>query len=782
MLTGKTGMKKLSEKIIAPGFGLALLILCGVGVASYHSVQRLNDNRQSVKHTYQVLETLNQVGDKLKFADDAGLRYIVTGKETYRTSSASGMQMADKAVKALQRLTIDNARQQRRLDELEPLITKSSALIQWQINSSRQKNADKATQIAITEQVRQIQQEIQAKLAEMDNEERTLLQRRSAATDASIGNTSLIFGIGYSLSFSLLLGVYLLFQKQRRNRQLAEAELQKRSQMLDFANDTIVIRDQDGKMTYWNQGAERLYGWKPEEVLGQHIHTFLQTVFPKPLEEITDECLRQGYWEGELKQTKRDGEQIIVASRWTLQRDEHLQPVAILEINNNVTERKQAESALQRAKEELEVRVEERTALLSQTNASLLAEVKERRQAEAALRKSEELYRTLARNFPSGSIFLFDPDLRYTLAEGTGLAEVGLNPEQLVGKTIWEALPPQTCGRIEPLYRSALAGEAKITEVSYADKIYRVHTLPVKNEQGEIFAGMAMTQDITVQKQAEQALINAREELEKRVQKRTKQLTEANTVLEAEIAERLVAQQKLEQLTTELTRSNQELEQFAYVASHDLQEPLRAVTSYTQMLARRYSGQLDEKADKYVGYIVDGATRMQQLIQDLLTYSRVGRYELKLQPTDCNEVLNRVLKDLQVAIAQSNAIVTFDVLPTVMADTPQIVQLFQNIIGNAIKYRGEEPPQVHISASQQDSEWLFSVRDNGIGIEPQYAERIFVIFQRLHTRKEYSGTGLGLAICKKIVERHGGRIWVESQPGCGSTFYFTLPIISRELD
>jgi signal transduction histidine kinase len=263
--------------------------------------------------------------------------------------------------------------------------------------------------------------------------------------------------------------------------------------------------------------------------------------------------------------------------------------------------------------------------------------------------------------------------------------------------------------------------------------------------------------------QAEEELRWAYSELEIKVQERTAELATTNSAL----------QKRAE----ELTRSNAELEQFAYVASHDLQEPLRMVSSYTQLLARRYRGKLDDDADEFIAYAVDGATRMQTLINDLLAYSRVGTRGSEHAPTDVQRVFEVACANLRMAIEESGAEVASGELPTVIGDEIQLGQLFQNLIGNALKFRGERPIKVSVEAESRDGEWLFSVRDNGIGIEPQYAERIFLIFQRLHGKAEYAGTGIGLAVCKKIVERHGGRIWAESQPGEGSAFYFTLPAL-----
>jgi len=240
------------------------------------------------------------------------------------------------------------------------------------------------------------------------------------------------------------------------------------------------------------------------------------------------------------------------------------------------------------------------------------------------------------------------------------------------------------------------------------------------------------------------------------------------------------ANRQLEARTRELARHNAELEQLIHATSHDLQEPLRTIVSYSQLLTRRYKNRLDGEADEYIGFAIDGALQMQALLRDLLTFLNVSTYTRPFEPVDCASTLAWALAVLQPLIEETGATVTHDDLPTITGDANQLSQVFQNLIGNALKFRGNAPPQIHVGAERQGGEWVFSVCDNGIGIEPQYFDRIFGLFQRLHTRRRYPGSGIGLAICKKIVERHGGRIWVESKPGRGTTFSFALPDVKEQ--
>ena len=381
-----------------------------------------------------------------------------------------------------------------------------------------------------------------------------------------------------------------------------------------------------------------------------------------------------------------------------------------------------------------------------------------RRQAEV-LSKAEQKFRSLLEAAPDAMI-ISSEDGVISLVNSQVEVMFGFRREELIGRNIRLLVPHWSS-------HSALIGDENGSEVpagpnppvEFWGRRKNDHEFPVEISLSPLQTeeGLLLTsaiRDITERKRADEAIRELNTTLEQRVADRTRELTQANEALR---------------------QSNDDLNQFAYAASHDLQEPLRMVALYSQMLQRKYSGKLDEEADQFISFVVGGARRMELLLKDLLAYSQTGSStEGPSQPVDCTCVIEKVLLNLQASIDQDNATITWDALPIVQAHEIRLVQLFQNLVQNAIKYRSAESPKIHVSAEQRESDWLFSVRDNGIGIESEYTHQIFGIFKRLHGQT-YPGTGIGLAICQRIIERYGGRIWAESSVGKGSTFYFTLP-------
>ena len=544
-----------------------------------------------------------------------------------------------------------------------------------------------------------------------------------------------------------------------------EKELREREEnfrvLAETVGDGIVSADGHGHLLFFNRAVERMFGYAASELIGQP----LTLLMPEPFHEAHRRGLERYLATGEarligarseLAGRRKDGSEFpleLALGSWKV-REAHY----FTGILRDISARKSAEEALRRTHEELDaahkelhsahdalrlanveldLRVQERTEALAKANAALESEVVDRKRAE-------EQFRLTVESAPNAMVMV-DAKGRIVLLNAQTEKVFGYRREELQGQAV-EILIPERFRSQHPADRAGFFADPHARPMGIGRDLYGLHK---NGTEFPVEIGLNPIQ------------------------------TEGGVrVLSSiiDITERKRAERDLARRAVELARSNAELEQFAYVSSHDLQEPLRMVASFVQLLERKYKGKLDPDADGYIHYIVDGAKRMQGMIKDLLSLARVGSPVVDdSRLVDCQEVLDTVLLNLQRAIEESGARITSDDLPTVRGDATQITLLLQNLVGNSLKFRGPEAPCVKISARPEDGQWLFSIHDNGIGIEPQFQARIFQIFQRVHDRDNYPGSGIGLAIAKKIVERHGGRIWVESEKDKGAIFRFTLP-------
>ena len=527
--------------------------------------------------------------------------------------------------------------------------------------------------------------------------------------------------------------------KKKNEQRIKEEEL-KISTFLDNTEDLVTVVDGGGVLRYVNQTARKVFGLAPEEAIGTMAFDY---VYPDD-RAVTQENFAQWLQDKvssasfENRQVSTDGS--VRYMLWTImpKYDENGDIESTWSIARDITERKRYEDELRNAKDLLEVRVEERTRELAK-NKQLLEETGRLARLggwELDLRSNELSWTDVVRE-------IHEVPMNYMPDVESGISFYAPEAVPVITEAVQKASEEGRSFDLELPLITARNNNIWVRVIGRARR----------DENGEIVGVEGVFQDVTAAKLARDELRQHRDHLEELVQQRTLDLADA---------------------VSNLARSNKELEQFAYVASHDLQEPLRMVASYTELLAERYEGQLDQKADKYIKYAVDGAKRMQRLINDLLALSRVNTRGNPFEPTDVSMVVGDVLQSLEKAAQETGADIRVGPLPTVSGDKTQLNQLFQNLISNAIKYHGDAPPVVDISARRENDQWVFAVQDNGIGVDRQFFERIFVIFQRLHERDQYPGTGIGLTVAKKIVERHGGRMWVESEPGQGATFLFTL--------
>ncbi len=525
-------------------------------------------------------------------------------------------------------------------------------------------------------------------------------------------------------------------------RKKAEEAWSRLAAIVDSSDDAIIGKTLDGTIVSWNPGAEKIYGYTAPEVIGRHMSLLVP---PDQLDEINGILgrIRRGepVHHYETVRIRRDGTPLQISLTLSPIRDRDGSIVGASTIARDITARKQAEEAVRRANE---------------YNRSLI---------EASL----------------DPLVTINPDGTISDVNEATIRVTGVPRDELIGTDFSNYFTEAEKAKAgyEQVFRDGSVidyeleirhRDGRITPVLYNAAVYR-------DGSGGIAGIFAAARDVTERKRAEAALMAAYNELDDRVKERTADLVEANSSLEKEITGHKATASELEQRSRELARSNEELQQFAYIASHDLQEPLRAISGFTELLERRYKGELDERADRYINFIVDGTRQMQQVIQDLLAYSRVQTKAHEFGLIDANSALEQALSNLQVAIRDRRALVTVENrLPEIFADGIQITQVFQNLIVNALKFQGPgATPEVRVSARREGDAWLFSVADNGIGIDARHLDRIFMLFQRLHAKGEYDGTGIGLAICKRIVERHGGSIAVQSTPGVGSTFTFSIP-------
>jgi PAS domain S-box-containing protein len=495
--------------------------------------------------------------------------------------------------------------------------------------------------------------------------------------------------------------------------------------VVDTAKDAIISANSSGTIIYANPSTAELFGYTAAELTGQ------------PLTILMPERFRQAHVAG-LHRFLATRESRVLGKRLELmgQKKDGTEFPIELSLTHWATEHDTCFTGI-------------------------IRDISERRRAENAIRRSDERFRLLVSSVQDYAIFMLDPH-GYVSTWNEGARKIkGYRQEEIIGKHVSVFYPSEEVQQGKPQADLRAARRTGRLE----DEGWRLRKdgsrfwanavlTPLFDVEGNLYGFAKVTRDLTERKRMEEELRRSRDELEVRVQERT-----------AELA----------QLNAELSRSNEELQQFAYIAGHDLQEPLRTVTNFAQLLEHEYQASLDQEALKFLHFIVDGADRMRALIQALLSYARVESQGDTFKNTDCNAVIEGVLKSMEATIAESGAVITRGKMPTVLSDATQLAQIFQNLLANAIKFRGTEPPRLHIEVKERAGAWLFSVEDNGIGIEPPYTSKIFLIFQRLHA-KQYAGTGIGLAICKRIVERHGGKIWVESEPGQGSTFFFTIPM------
>ena len=826
------------DRKIQLAFGSAILTLLVVGVISYHAMEVSSESDRWVRHTHEVLESLQDLLSSMQDLEASSRGFVLTGKESYLETYRASISRTEQEKTIVASLTADNPARRLQIPKLERLAAQKIQLAERVIDLRRTKGLEAAVDAIQNGEGQRIMEDYREVIREMEDDEQRLLVLRDAVAKRRLNQTRGVLILGTLLGLLVAVAAGWSVQRDSSQRLFAEESLRESEERYRMLVDgvevyAIFMMDPQGQILSWNAGAERIKGYSAEEIIGHNFSCFFppEDIERGRPEEVLRMTAASGRREEQGMRVRKDGSRFLASVTFTALRDSAGNLRGFSEFSHDLSESEESGAKYRGLLEA----APDAMVVVNQAGEIVLLNVQAEKQF--GYRRDELVGQKVKNIIPKGFAERLVADgLRSAedaLAQqiGTGIEltgrrkngsefpiEIMLSPlESTEGILVTAAIrdisvrkaAEKHLAQMEGRYRGLLeaapdamvvvnqAGEIVLLNVQAEKQFgYRRDELVGQKVKNIIPEGFAERLIADALRSAEDALaqqIGTGIELTGRrkdgsgfpIEIMLSPLESAEGVLVTaairNITKRKKAEANLLQKVEELNRSNEELEQFAYIASHDLQEPLRMVASYTQLLSRRYKGQLDSDADEFIAFAVDGASRMQRLIQDLLAYSRTGTNAKHLFETSSEEALQQALVNLRGAIEESQAVVTHDPLPTVLADEMQLVQLFQNLVGNAVKYQNPGIPRIHISAARNGgNKWIFSIKDNGLGIDSQYFDRIFGMFQRLHKREEFAGTGVGLAICKKIVERHGGSISVESQPGHGSTFHFALEGSERE--
>jgi PAS domain S-box-containing protein len=756
------------KRRVTGGFVVAVLLTIFIGFSSWRSTRLSANDADWVVHTYAVMERLKVTHQHVIEMETSARTFALVGQDPLLAHYESARDAVAQDTDQLRDLTADNPNQQRRLNVLEPQVRAALEFAAGMVARRQQMDATAdANEVLETES---LMSAVRATTQEMQAEETQLLSQRVKRTTAEQRLT------GFFMVFSVLVGTALLtvarsavnreidvsargraqlstlnaqleerveqrtaaLQSEVAERTQVEEALREQAHVLDSAQ--VFVRDMNSRVVFWPRGAEKLYGFTPQEALGILSHDLFHTQFPEPLETIEKKLFETGMWEGELAHRRRDGVTLAVSSAWVLHRNSQGQPIRILETNVDITERKQAERRLAGQAEELSRQSEEllrsQQALESQT---LMLQSVLDSMAEGLVAADEQ-----------GKFILWNPAATRIVGMGAENVPPG-EWNAHYGVYLPDTITPLPSEQ-NPLSR-AIHGEVSTAEIFVRNPELdegawiEISGGPLKGKDGATRGGVVAFRDITQRKIDEQKIHQLNEELEERVVQRTAQLAAAN----------------------------HELEAFTYSVSHDLRAPLRHIGGFSKILSEDFGPGMPEEAQSHLKRIESGAHRMGLLVDELLNLARVGRHALSLQTTQLNSVVEDVVSVLQPET--EGRAVTWNIaeLPAAECDPILIKQVFQNLLANALKFtRTRERAVIEISHRKENGETIIAIRDNGVGFNMKYKDKLFGTFQRLHRAEDFEGTGIGLATVKRIVSKHGGRVWAESEIDKGATFYFTL--------